>query len=43
MGQMAKEKLDLYVARGTIAVGVIAHLIGMPFDSVLNRVRRALR
>ena len=38
MAQMAKEKLNLYRARGTIAVGVIAHLIGMPFDSVLNRV-----
>ena len=37
MGQMAKEKLDLYSARGTIAVGVIAHLIGMPDESMLNR------
>jgi 2-oxoglutarate ferredoxin oxidoreductase subunit alpha len=38
MGQMAKEKLNLYRARGTIAVGVIAHLIGMPEDAVMKRV-----
>jgi 2-oxoglutarate ferredoxin oxidoreductase subunit alpha len=38
MAQMAKEKLNLYRARGTIAVGVIAHVIGMPFESVLGRV-----
>jgi 2-oxoglutarate ferredoxin oxidoreductase subunit alpha len=38
MAQMAKEQLNLYRARGTIAVGVIAHLIGMPEDAVLTRV-----
>lgn len=38
MGQIAKDQLNLYRARGTIAVGVIAHLIGMPEESVLKRV-----
>ena len=38
MGQMAKDQLNLYRARGTIAVGVIAHLIGMPEEAVMKRV-----
>ena len=37
MGQLAKEKLGLYVARNTIAVGVIAQLIGIPDEPVLGR------
>lgn len=38
MGQMAKEQLNLYRARGTIAVGVIAHLIGLTDEILLDRV-----
>ena len=37
MGQMAKEQLGLYNARGTISIGVIAHLIGIPDEVIVNR------
>jgi 2-oxoglutarate ferredoxin oxidoreductase subunit alpha len=37
MGQLAKERLGLYVVRNTIAVGVIAQLIGIPDEPVLGR------
>jgi len=37
MGQMAKEQLGLYVVRNTIAVGVIAHLLGIPDAPILAR------
>ncbi len=37
MGQMAKEQLNLYRARGTIAVGVVAELTGMTDESLLAR------
>ncbi|HLG10817.1 MAG TPA: 2-oxoacid:acceptor oxidoreductase subunit alpha [Dehalococcoidia bacterium] len=40
MGQMAKEQLNLYRARGTIAVGVIAHLTGMADDAILERTAK---
>ena len=37
MGQMAKEELDLYRARMTIAVGVLAHMIGISEEAILTR------
>jgi 2-oxoglutarate ferredoxin oxidoreductase subunit alpha len=40
MGQIAKEQLNLYRARGTIAVGVIAHLTGMSDDAILARTAK---
>lgn len=40
MGQMAKEKFNLYNARGTIATGVIAQMIGIPDEPILNRVAK---
>lgn len=40
MGQMAKEQLGLYVARNTIAVGVIAELVGIPDEPVLERFKK---
>ena len=40
MGQLAKEKLGLYVVRNTIAVGVIAELIGIPDAPILARFEK---
>jgi len=40
MGQMAKEQGNVYNARGTIAIGVIAHLIGISEDAIVNRFRK---
>jgi len=40
MGQIAKEQLNLYRARGTIAVGVIAHLTGMSDEAILARTAK---
>ena len=37
MGQMAKTDLGLYNARGTISIGVIAQLIGIPAEVIINR------
>ena len=37
MGKMAKEELGLYVVRNTIAVGIVAHLIGLDDDLILKR------
>jgi 2-oxoglutarate ferredoxin oxidoreductase subunit alpha len=37
MGQIAKTELDLYNARGTISIGVIAHMIGIPKDVIVGR------
>jgi 2-oxoglutarate/2-oxoacid ferredoxin oxidoreductase subunit alpha len=37
MGQMAKEQLNLYQVRGTIAIGVICEMIGIPTEFVVNR------
>jgi len=40
MGQMAKEQGNVYNARGTIAMGVIAHLIGISEEAIVNRFRK---
>jgi 2-oxoglutarate ferredoxin oxidoreductase subunit alpha len=37
MGRMAKDDLGLYLARGTISIGVICHLIGLSEEAVMNR------
>lgn len=37
MGQMAKEKLGLYIARNTIAIGVIAQMLAIPDEPILAR------
>jgi len=37
MGKMAKEELGLYVVRNTIAVGIVAHLIGLDDELIHKR------
>jgi 2-oxoglutarate ferredoxin oxidoreductase subunit alpha len=37
MGKLAKEECDNYIVRGTISIGVICHLIGIPEEAVLSR------
>ncbi|MFQ5878687.1 MAG: 2-oxoacid:acceptor oxidoreductase subunit alpha [Dehalococcoidia bacterium] len=40
MGQMAKEKFGRYIVRGTIGLGVIGHMLGIPEAAFLSRFRR---
>src|SRR5207249_2140427 len=37
MGHLAKDDLKFYNARGTIAMGIIAHLIGISEDAIVER------
>lgn len=37
MGQIAQRDLNLYNAKNTISIGVIAHMIGIPEDVIVNR------
>ena len=37
MGKMAKEECGNYIVRGTIAMGVIAHITDMPSDPIISR------
>jgi 2-oxoglutarate ferredoxin oxidoreductase subunit alpha len=40
MGRIAKEELNLYNARGTISIGVIAQLAGIPDEVILKRFQK---
>jgi 2-oxoglutarate ferredoxin oxidoreductase subunit alpha len=37
MGQLAKSELGSYIARGTISIGVIAQMIGIPDEPIVRR------
>jgi len=41
MGQIAKQEFGSYIVRGTIALGAIGHLLGIPDEVILRRFRRA--
>jgi 2-oxoglutarate ferredoxin oxidoreductase subunit alpha len=40
MGQIAQQELNLYNAKNTISIGVIAQLIGIPEEAIVNRFAR---
>ena len=37
MGQLAKEKCERYIVRGTIAIGVLSQMMGIPEEAILSR------
>ncbi len=41
MARMAKEDCDNYIVRGTIAVGVLAQMIGIPEEVILTRFAKS--
>lgn len=41
MGQMAKQNFDRYIVRGTIALGILGQMLGIPEEAVMDRFRRA--
>jgi 2-oxoglutarate ferredoxin oxidoreductase subunit alpha len=41
MGRMAKDDLGNYIVRGTIAVGAIAHMIGLDEQRILDRFQKS--
>ncbi|GBD12656.1 2-oxoglutarate oxidoreductase subunit KorA [bacterium HR24] len=40
MGRMAKEQFGNYIVRGTIALGVLAHMLGLPEEAFARRFVR---
>lgn len=38
MGQLAKQQFEHYIVRGTIALGVIGHMLGIPDEAFLARL-----
>jgi len=41
MGRLAKDECGNYIVRGTISVGVIAHMIGIPEEAILDRFAKS--
>lgn len=39
MGQIAKERFERYILRGTIALGVLSYLLSIPEEAFLSRLR----
>jgi 2-oxoglutarate ferredoxin oxidoreductase subunit alpha len=41
MGQMANDNFKRYILRGSIALGVLSHLLGIPEEAIINRFRKS--
>lgn len=43
MGRLAKERFGNYIVRGTIALGALAHMLGLPEEAFVRRFARLFR